>query len=131
MRRDSIISSINDFCHNNDAKDIGDGLSTTYGPWGPGSSPDGFGRQAIGLRVNRPGVQTEDCGKWDGKLSEDACKRAFMGLTDFCNTNTVLAKRGGSTDFACATYKIEGSGGADTYRMHLHQQMVDDFQQLE
>lgn len=131
MRRDGLLASIQDFCKNQAGKDIGQGLDTLYGPFGPPSSPDGFGRQAIHLFVNRPGVQTKECAEWDGKVNEDACVRAFNRITDGCDTDTRIAKRGGRANYVCADYKIEGSGGADMFRMHLHQFMERDRQFLE
>lgn len=131
MRRDGLASSISDFCQANNGKDIGDGILKEYGPFGPPSAGGGLGRQSIRLHINRPGVQTADCQDWDGKVNQDTCMAAFMALTDDCNTDTQIGKRGGSTGFECATWRIEGSGGADEYRMHLHQKMVDDYSWLE
>ncbi len=124
MTRDGLVASINDFCSVNSGKDLKTALYTEYAPDGPSSkAPAAPALQMIRLHASRPGVQSQECANWNGILQEPECLRAFMALTDKCNSNTNLGKRGGSTYFECIDFKIEGSGGADWYRLHLHEEM--------
>ncbi len=124
MTRDGMVASINDFCSVNSGKQLSQELYKEYAPDGPPSTMGpSSGLQMIRLHASRPGVQTLECQNWNGILEEPECLRAFMALTDGCDASTALGKRGGSSYFECINFRIEGSGGADWYHMHLRQEM--------
>ena len=125
MTRDGLVASINDFCSVNNGKDLTTALYTEYAPDGPPSKAVAApGLQMIRLHASRQDVPTPECANWDGILRQSQCLRAFMALTDKCNPTTNLGKRGGFSYFECVNFKIEGSGGADWYRLHFHQEMA-------
>ncbi|KAL9113134.1 MAG: hypothetical protein Q9227_002746 [Pyrenula ochraceoflavens] len=134
LPRDSLLVAIDDFCSKNKGKDIRTPYSFTYAAWGkkpwPKNPANEWGQQAIELLVEA-NIGTPECHGWDGKLDQNACQTAFQTLTDSCDTATTLAKRGGNATYQCANWQIKGSGGADTYRLHLVQRIDDHFSEVE
>ena len=131
-----MVAAYTDFCSKNSKANltIYPPPLLIYGPFGGAQVPNhqnirvGVARSFIDL----PQFVPSDCTEWDRTLDQDTCLKIFGELTDSCDTGTLTGKRGGTTSFACIDYTINEAGStADIFRLHLHQQMVDEFSQLE
>ena len=93
---------------------------------------DGHQNIRVSAGKSLPDPGDSDCKEWDGTMDQTTCMNVFGALTETCDPNTSIAKRGGSTTFACMTWAITGhQSTADIFRMHIHQQMVDTFSSVE
>ena len=135
LKRDGMVSAYTDFCETNSNVSITAGkLQKIYGPLG-GAEVEGHQNIRVSAQLANVGPTStipEACRQWDGNLGKFQCLEVFKALTDKCDTSTLIGKRGGYSAFQCVEWHIDGwQRSADMYRLHLHQQMVDKFSQIE
>lgn len=136
LNRDGMVAAYTDFC-----KQYADQILkftpqplNTYGPFG---GPWVSGHQNIAIGAGKTQTYTPNginnyCSGINTYFDEQACLLVFGALTDGCDTGTTTGKRGGSSNYACMDYFIHGTySTADIFRLHIHQQMVDTFSQIE
>lgn len=133
LSRDGMTSVYKTFCDESDGKVLLDNgfISEVHGPFG-GLKVDNH--QNIRIRASEAvfARAPEGCANWDGVLKSDTCKLVFGMLTDQCDKGASNSKRGGEAIFECIEWHIDGyTSTADMYQLHIHQQMVDDFSQIE
>lgn len=132
LNRDGMTAVYNNFCDSVNGTDLRNGfIQDVNGPFGGAEVPNHQNVRTL-VRPQYSGNAPEGCANWNGILRSDTCKLVFGMLTDKCDPDTNIGKRGGHTDFECINWQIDGyQSTADTYRLHIHQQMVDDFSQIE
>ncbi|KAK2882542.1 hypothetical protein FQN49_000227 [Arthroderma sp. PD_2] len=125
LNRDAIFDkAIPDFC----SSLKGDRITILEKIYGAGGTPDGDDdkqKQRIVLAA-KTAEREGDCKDFDNKLNEEDCTHALRTITDGCDTDTTTAKQGGGYNYKCVLWYVDGLGGPDIFKLHIHQEFKDE-----